>query len=1331
MNKNTIRLISIFEIILMISLSVSFSYILNDSSKGLEIAQDNSRSNLLGEALALIGKIIFPDNSVEAQSTNVQVSDATNGAYTCLLSKDNEYCKQYPSSSCDSQCTTACIKLPLSEVNECHGTCYNPINGVCSSNSPKALCPNNWFNDKNGNVNECRLGCCIFGQKTSLITEQECNYLSAGIGIKKDFRADVTNVISCLALENTQVSGACLYGDDRQCRFVTKQECQNSIHGQFFENTLCSNPNLNTSCERQASTGCVQGRDEVYWFDSCGNRENIFGIPRTGSWNNGFVLSKEQSCSIGSDGKVNCGNCNFLQGSVCGRASSKSEVSVGDYVCKDLSCTDENGKKRDNLESWCSYQGSVGVDGNRASDTVGSRDFRNTCVRGQIVQDACADFRNEICVESKTNFGNGKQFSTAACRINRWQECINYNTLDDKKKGIDLCNKNVDCFVKSVKISDKFNFDLCTPKYAPGFSLDENGRGDGAESICSLGNQKCTYVKVKGLFSDDEYNKECLTNKFTEQMNDFCMSLGDCGAKSNYLGDVSESYAVSNAPLLSPSYLSNIIKYADEKLFKGKVAEPGNIVDFYESLGIPQGIGSANPGDPSKGPLQASAMVQQYSSIAGLGLMLAGTKAGLVVVNAISPSIAPALGAAGGALAGAAAGLALTGWLLGATGVGRGLPEGVTYGLMAVGAVGGALAGIAFASGAAAATAAGTGAIAGGFAGLLGTSAAAAAPLGPIGLIIIVIVVIVILVLKLLGVGKVTKIDVTFKCLPWQAKPGGNACNKCGSDGFPCSRYACQSLGQTCQIINENTNEPECVDVNPGDVNAPDIKPLSELISNLDRYTDISADGFKIKGQSECLEPFDNLVFGIKLNEAGQCKFDIKHTNSFAEMEDVFTHTSLYKQNHTLQLRVPSLAELGADEYSANASTDFNIYARCQDKRGNVNAKEFVISMCVNKGIDVTAPVIVWKVPNAEVFAWNATSQNINLYTNEPAECKWDKSNIEYEKMVNQMQCANDFSDRGIYGWKCNADFPIQDKKNNYYVKCKDQPSLIDRKVYIYQINDTNRFLTDEQKSLKLELVNGRNYLRDGYVAFQDVSIDEVTMRKYIQAGYDIGLSDIVQEAKLTNLIVNGSKAIQTRNVNVQSYNLSLLKSESVLKIDDLKPNGTLVYGNAPASVLLEVKTSGGVNGRATCKYSLHSDYLPFSGDSFIPPGQSYHKANLQLFEGLHDVEVSCKDEAGNSADKISHFTVKIDSEAPKITRTYVKNNVLNVITDEDAKCSYVLENNCGDAFTNGTSMGGDNSKIHSTQYNAGKTYYVSCKDKFERSLGSECSAIITPGKIS
>ena len=96
------------------------------------------------------------------------------------------------------------------------------------------------------------------------------------------------------------------------CSFVTRGECEQigSLNN-FHEGVLCSNEELNTNCERQSYSSCAEGLDGIYWFDSCGNRENIYDVDLDASFNGGEVLSKNESCSLASNGDLlgNQGTC--------------------------------------------------------------------------------------------------------------------------------------------------------------------------------------------------------------------------------------------------------------------------------------------------------------------------------------------------------------------------------------------------------------------------------------------------------------------------------------------------------------------------------------------------------------------------------------------------------------------------------------------------------------------------------------------------------------------------------------------------------------------------------------------------------------------------------------------------------------------------------------------------------------------------------------------------------------------------------------------------------------------------------------------------------------
>jgi hypothetical protein len=126
------------------------------------------------------------------------------------------------------------------------------------------------------------------------------------------------------------------------------------------------------------------------------------------SYNDGKILSENQSCSLESNlnNQATCGNCNYLLGSTCGANTENEKASFGDFVCKDIRCKDGEGKIRDNGESWCEYQGAIGTDIGtsgllRAIDTPGSRHFRMKCIDGEVKTEPCADYRNEICVDSE------------------------------------------------------------------------------------------------------------------------------------------------------------------------------------------------------------------------------------------------------------------------------------------------------------------------------------------------------------------------------------------------------------------------------------------------------------------------------------------------------------------------------------------------------------------------------------------------------------------------------------------------------------------------------------------------------------------------------------------------------------------------------------------------------------------------------------------------------------------------------------------------------------------------------------------------------------------
>ncbi|VVB79748.1 Uncharacterised protein [uncultured archaeon] len=361
----------------------------------------------------------------------------------CQKTTSGAFCINTDASQCDSAFSivpTSCESTSYCKL----GTCYNSKEGICMENVPQTVCQQGngtWSEKSPSELPQCTLGCCILGDQAAFVTLARCKSFSTFYGLTNDFRAGVTSETACIALANSQDEGACVKneGDIKTCTFTTRGQCggTNSVLAlntssdetggtRFYKDVLCSAEELGTVNARQTTTGCYQGK--VYWYDSEGQRENVYSSDKDTSWNGGRVATPDQVC-----GKVgasrNCGNCDYLLGGVCAQWSGVlglGKPTYGNYFCKATTCTDREGNERKNGESWCVYDAEVG----NGRDPAGSRHYREICVDGEIKVEACEDFRNQICVHSGIDTSEG-EFSVAACRVNRWQDCTSQTSKDN------------------------------------------------------------------------------------------------------------------------------------------------------------------------------------------------------------------------------------------------------------------------------------------------------------------------------------------------------------------------------------------------------------------------------------------------------------------------------------------------------------------------------------------------------------------------------------------------------------------------------------------------------------------------------------------------------------------------------------------------------------------------------------------------------------------------------------------------------------------------------------------------------------------------------------
>ncbi len=1258
MNK---KIISIFEIAILVMASIAISYLIGKTN-----LLDNDINNKESKFTIILRNLL-----ISWLGKNLVSAEEVQGLWTCPKNKQGSFCQEYISTQCAANCDTECILTRRENTKECElGTCIDSSEGTCAQGTPKKICGEQqgllWDERTVQEIPACRPGCCVIGTQTSFVNSMQCDVLRDKLGVNAEFKPEITNELACIALANPNVEGACLLEEvefgKRACKRTTKENCQ-KLAGDFRQGFLCSNNKaLNSTCTAQARTGCFGDKDEVYWFDSCGNVENIYDFIRKNELKDlGKIIGKSESCSLSTKTdpfarQSTCGNCDYITGSKCGTKQPQDKAPAsGNYVCRDLSCVDENKKKWKHGESWCAYEGQIGTDGKegtneqRSADIVGSEHYKKLCLNGEIRTERCGNARNQICSQSTTEQG---EFSSAACRINQWQLCVDANLEDSAEKVKKECGKYTDCYLKSVDLikggRGNFAFDICVPRYPPGFNLQDS---ETAESICGLASINCKYVKTKKLFGGSKkVNKLCREKDYTETMNNLCISLGDCGAKYNVAGEFSDDgYRVNNNdfPELDSDYKSKLKNYLTPKT--GQKAPPLNEEELIALFGLPAQIGE--PGE-EKG---MGDILETFGAVSGaLGtLAAAGAEAGLFggISGIISPSsLSLSLGSWASVAAGALIGAAATAYLISLTGIDKGLPTPFTLALVAAGAYAGGAAALGIISSSPAA---------------LGGACAFSA------CIVIVIIVVIIVVLTILGIGKSKKVTVEFQCLPWQPPRGGADCGKCKSekdDGLPCSKYKCESLGQTCQFVNEGSDEEACVNVAPNDVGAPVISPDKSVLLEGYSYNDVSQNGYRLQGleKNGCVPVFNQIKIGINTNEYAQCKVENKHTNKFEEMNHYFhasgkIESSSKKLNHTRIFAIPSKETFENEDELTNdpeinpdnekfeddfmrpdASGNVNLYVRCSDAAGNANVNEYAINFCVSPEPDRTAPLITQFIPPSPAYvAQTTTNKQVIFYLNEPAECKWSLGDKDYGVMENAASCLNDFADQTPFGWQCNMTLSsptIEEKEKSHYIRCKDQPFL-------------------------------------------------------------------------------NESAGEIRNKNAESHNYTLIKTITPLEIVSIKPNGTIFTNGNIASVTLEVETEGGApESNRYCKYTIRS----FS-DNFKETGTDLHK---QTFSSLiapasYNFPIRCYDVAGNEDTGNAEFKIEVDNSGPAITRVYDLQG-LNVITNENSMCAFSL-NSCSFSFANGTLMSG-NEKAHSSSFDNGITHYVICKDTFGN-LGS-CVAV-------
>jgi hypothetical protein len=272
----------------------------------------------------------------------------------------------------------------------------------------------------------------------------------------------------------------------------------------------------------------LPGKDEIYFVDTCNNPANIYDASKLKDkeyWTS--VIGKEQSCNFGSANieSASCGNCNYLGGSYCrDKNIAGKRATYGNNICADLNCVDENGKNRKHGESWCLAPEKGGI------NSVGARFFKKICQNGEVTTEACEDYRAEECIEDSIPTSLGP-FSQAACRVNRWQDCLGQSDQQHCENS-----DRRDCVWKTgvTLVGNESIGATCLPSISPGLKFWDNVE---SLTVCGIGNRQCIVKYEKGIYGKEKCveNCDCLLPGWEEKYGAMCSALGDCGEVTNYL----------------------------------------------------------------------------------------------------------------------------------------------------------------------------------------------------------------------------------------------------------------------------------------------------------------------------------------------------------------------------------------------------------------------------------------------------------------------------------------------------------------------------------------------------------------------------------------------------------------------------------------------------------------------------------------------------------------------------------------------------------------------------------------------------------------------------
>ncbi len=345
-------------------------------------------------------------------------------------------------------------------------------------------------------------------------------------------------------------------------------------------------------------------------------------------------------------------------------------------------------------------------------------------------------------------------------------------------------------------------------------------------------------------------------------------------------------------------------------------------------------------------------------------------------------------------------------------------------------------------------------------------------------------------------------------CNLWQPPTGGENCELCNDENTPCSEYRCHSLGASCSLVNEGTANETCVSLYVNDVNSPIIEPIEDTMKlqelTITPTTDEGDKGYEV---NEKIKAFTPVTFAINTDEPAICKYSAEVGLEYDTMNNYFG-PSIYVYDHEMTV---SLTDDLTDEQLLELTQGvYTIYIRCADAMGNANERDYFIRFTVDTTPDLTPPEVKYTSINiGSYMAYGVNETEFSLYTNEPAQCRWNMNDTGYDFMSGEMKCASSgFQQSSVYygTYECSTTLTGVSKSeiNYFYFRCKDNYENVNEESYKFSTKMTedplviseispNGTLYDTSVTLEVVTEDGADN-GDAVCAFSNENVDFYNM---------------------------------------------------------------------------------------------------------------------------------------------------------------------------------------------------------------------------------------------